>query len=123
MKKLLACMLCLFSTLVCADNREWTDEEKVLGYSLLALTFIDYAQTRYIASNPGFHENNPLLGSHPSLGHVNTHFMLGTGIGYLLFDNNDRYRKDLLMIGTGIETFLVINNAKHGIGLNLKWRI
>ena len=53
MKKLLACMLCLFSTLVCAENREWTDEEKVLGYSLLALTFIDYAQTRYIASNPG----------------------------------------------------------------------
>jgi hypothetical protein len=123
MKRLSALMLLLFCTMLHADNREWTQEEKNWGYALLATTVIDWGQTRYISNNKNFHEDNPFLGSHPSMGRVNTHFALSLPLGYLFFDYNDDYRKDLLKIGTGVELFLVTNNARHGIGMNLKWQM
>jgi len=123
MAKLLALVLCFFCTITYADNREWTNEEKNWGYGLLAMTLIDYQQTKYITKTNGLYELNPFLGHKPSMGSINTHFGLGAPIAYLIFDNADENRKFLLTGATAIEFLIVEHNIKKGIKVNFNFRM
>lgn len=120
MNKLLALVLVLFSTLTWADNRSWSDEEKAWGYTALALTVADWAQTRDLTRrySEGYYERNPVLGKYPSQGRVDTHFVIGGLLTYLIADNLDEYRKPFLQTMSVIELICVGNN----IGLGLKVR-
>ena len=85
-----------------------------------ALIVADWAQTRYIAANPQqFHELSPLLGSHPSVGAVNRHFvgslLVNNAIYYVLPENGKR---NWSLIVTGVEGTLVAHNASIGIRFN-----
>ena len=86
MNKLLALVLVLFSTLTWADNRSWSDEEKAWGYTALALTVADWAQTRDLTRrySEGYYERNPVLGKYPSQGRVDTHFVISGLLTYLM---------------------------------------
>jgi len=97
---------------------DWSDTDSVLlGGALVALT-LDWGQTRTIAKNPElWHENNSMLGAHPSVGNVNKHFavaMLGTiALSYVLPPS---YRQLFLGGLILVETSFVIHN--HGIGIH-----
>lgn len=118
MKRLLLALSLLAATSANAAD-DWTATDKVmLGTAVAAISY-DWAQTRTIARQPDrFHEagNKFFLGSHPSVGRVNTYFVgyiaVTVGIAYVL---PSEYRK--LYLGGVIlyETALVIHN--NGIGI------
>ena len=100
-----------FSQVVSADN--WRT-------SANTLLVVDWLQTRYIADNPDdYHEINPIMGEHPSIGEVNAYF-LGSIIAMNLIGEYalDRSgRKTLYIFITGMETLAVSNNFQLGIKL------
>jgi len=89
-------------------------------FASLGLLGADWAQTRTIAKNPyQWHETNPILGQHPSVGNVNNYFAAAM-LGHTLLANllPPEYRK-LLQYGTiGLEAPVVGKNKfKLGIGM------
>ena len=57
----------------------WTRQDTYREIAALTLRTIDWKTTRDIARNPDkYIEANPLLGDHPSIGKVNTFFVLTT---------------------------------------------
>lgn len=117
-RTLLAISLALAGT--SAQGADWDAADKVLLATALGSLGADWAQTRYIARNPvQFHETNPLLGSHPSVGKVNGYFALaavGTvGISLAL---PPTYRKVFLGGVTLLEMSVVIRNNSIGIGMS-----
>ena len=110
-------LLALFVPLQCVAQTDWTPADKSLLAASTALLIIDWGQTRYIAKNPTrFHELNPILGRHPSIGRVNTYFA-GAIIGnYLLADWLGPTNRKLYLGGiTALETVVVIRNKGIGI--------
>lgn len=89
-----------------------------LGY--LALHGMDWAQTRTIAKSPHqFHETNPFLGEHPSVGKVNNYF-LSTGLMHALLANQlpPELAKIFQYGSMGFEAgFVGKNKFKLGIGM------
>jgi len=116
---------------------EWGKEDTVL----LVLEIIDWGQTRDIATrkyNPPYisdyddseyvyHEKNPLLGKHPSVGRINAHFISSILINYLVakFDNeknNEKFKskpkklhKYWNYFGITMETYMIRRNYNLGI--------
>lgn len=109
----------------------------ILWFLMNAAIVTDWGQTRQIASQytqhtmvynadgsstevfggrPRWREINPLIGSHPSMGRVNTYF-----IGSLLVHNGimialpKKYRPCYAGSVTAIETYFVISNDNIGI--------
>lgn len=98
---------------------EWTDAQVTKAVALATLTAADWAQTRNIASHPvRWHETNPLLGEHPSVGEVDRHFALSAMVGAAaLHALPSRYRDMALNAGLVIEGTCVANNLRLGIGI------
>ena len=121
MNKLLALVLMLVSTLTWADNRSWTPEEKAWLGTAAAVTVADWATTRDLSRryNEGYHENNPILGKHPSTGRVDVHFISVGLLGYVIADNLDQYRKPFLQTWTAVEIYYT--NRNLNIGLKMKF--
>lgn len=99
---------------------EWTRADTYREVAYLALHCADWSQTLTIADNPQkWNETNPILGSHPSRGDVNTYF-IATGllhpvISYVL----PRPWREVWQYGTiGLEVVVVGNNARIGIGFS-----
>lgn len=95
----------------------WTTEQKVWAGVSTALILMDWGQTRYIAKNPHqFHETNPLMGRHPTMGEVNRHFALSMvanlAVASLL---PSKWRTPWLMGVSGMQAHFVIHNKKMGI--------
>lgn len=120
-KKLLATALVCFSTVSLADNRTWTTEEKAWLGTAAAFTVADWATTRDLSRryNEGYHENNPILGKHPSTGRVDLYFISAGLIGYAIADNLDQNRKLFLQGWTAVGIFYV--NRNLNIGLKMKF--
>jgi len=97
-------------------SREWTDQERVMGWSLLALNAIDFKQTSY-AMGHNYHETNPMIGSHPSNAKLAALFLATSITGYYVLDYFDDHRTTLLYIGLGVKAAIVGNHI--GIGLKL----
>lgn len=96
----------------------WTDEQKAMGYALVVATVVDWAQTRYISDHPIFHETNPILGKHPSIGRVNNYFAASLLGGALVMDAlPTEYRTMALKAGLVLEVLVVSNNARIGVGV------
>lgn len=98
---------------------DWTDAQVTKAAALATLTAADWAQTRNIARHPArWHETNPLLGEHPSVGEVDRHFALSAMLGAAaLHALPTRYRDWALNAGLVIEATCVANNLRLGIGI------
>ena len=70
-------LLLLFISPAYAD--EWTTNDTYREITYQGLAAIDWLQTRNIAKNPNYYEQNPILGEYPSVGKVNAYFAI-TGI-------------------------------------------
>lgn len=60
----------------CHATDDWTREDTYRQSAIIALQIVDWGQTRYVAKHPEFHEINPLIGKHPSIGRVNNYFAI-----------------------------------------------
>ena len=114
--------VCVFTFLLCtvrAYADEWDATDKALGAAVATASVIDWAQTRYIATHATtLHENNPVLGLHPSLGYVNTYFVASIIGGALLADYlPSKYRKLFLGGAVLVELYFIGNNKHIGIGM------
>jgi len=99
------------------DQKAWDNLDYVLLGSFVASSFSDWRQTRNIARNPNkYDETNFLLGKNPSIGEVNTHFVLGlagvTAVSVMLSSDN---RKIWLGTITAIKMLSVIHNRNVGV--------
>jgi hypothetical protein len=101
----------------------WTDSKLTNGLMISAnvLMVADWAQTRYIADNPDYHEKGvaqSFIGSRPSSGDVNRYFGASLIVmnlaGYFL----PQKHKDMFYIGVTIyESEYIKSNNKIGIHL------
>jgi hypothetical protein len=104
-----------------ASMWEKTSDKNKLEALYLLLDGMDWAQTRTIAKNPQqYHETNPILGKHPSVGFVNNYFG-AMALGHaLLADKLPPDLAKLFQYGTiGFEAAEVGRNKfKFGIGMS-----
>lgn len=96
---------------------DWSqaDTNRQIGYTVLHMA--DWSQTRYIARHPKeYHEVNPVLGRHPSVGKVNTYFAV-TGLANIWVSGalSPKYRKWWQYFCIGFEGGVVAHNASIGI--------
>lgn len=79
----------------------------------------DYLQTRQIAKNPDrWHETNPALGLHPSVGRVNSYFAI-TGIALYGACESGIGGKWLKYGWIAVSTGAIANNLS--LGIQVKW--
>ena len=115
---LLGC--CVFGTIRAraADSWDAADIQREATYQVLSA--VDWGQTLDIANHSGYHEQNAILGLHPSTGKINTYFaatsLLHAGIAYML---PPELRTPFEYVTIGIEFGAVANNAS--IGLHVKF--
>jgi hypothetical protein len=107
MKKIIISLMlltfCLGNTLTALAADKWTREDIALEFVFGGLLLCDYRQTKYIAEHPEtYYEKNFLLGKHPSVGEVNTHFLssliLHAGITHILPQEYRKYWQGIWII-------------------------
>ncbi len=78
---------------------------------------IDQQQTKYIAEHPElFHELNPILGTHPSVGYVNGYFTVVMIVHPILACAMAQPYRLAFQLGTiGLEEFVTWRNHKIGV--------
>jgi hypothetical protein len=105
----------LFMASLC--HAQWTSEQKTLAGVALVATAIDYGQTRFIAKNTWTqHETNPFMARYPSMGSVNTHFIVLPIAAYLILDNiSSENRTWALRMISAVEIGFVAHNYSLGI--------
>ena len=118
MNKLLWILIVLFlfpGWLYAADP--WTKQDTYREIAALTLRTIDWKTTRDIARNPDrYKEINPLLGDHPSIGKVNTFFVLTTIIHPVISYYLPRdYRTAFQYISIGISGTAATINLWSGL--------
>ena len=114
MKWFIALWLCLLMSDLQAQTKPWTDEEKLLGATALALNAIDFSQTAY-GMRHGYREVNPFLGSHPSQDKIAAAFILTSLLGYYILDECDDQRKTGLYIAIGLKSIAISHNMSIGL--------
>ena len=118
--KVLLLSICIIFLNFSVVNAEWTATDTAFQLAYTTLHVVDWGQTLDIAKNPDkWHETNPILGKHPSIGRVNTYFittLIGhTFISYILPKN---YRRIWQCVWIGIEGGYVAHNYHMGIRVN-----
>lgn len=112
---------CLIAALVAfqapARADDWSAASRTAASAALAGHVLDWGTTRNIVERPGeFHEVNPLLGEHPTMGQVNRHFIVGglavAGIAHVL---PDKWRSRLLTVYAVTELGFAANNMRIGL--------
>lgn len=112
----LAALILLAPSIPHAEARDWTAAEKGLGVAALTLHMIDLGQTRHIAKSGGvFHELNPVIGRHPSVGRVNGYFLASGLLIASLAHFVPEYRKELLMLYVGVQAANTARNFSIGL--------
>lgn len=102
-----------------AKPSEWSEKERQLWHTYLALSTIDTLQTfqlvecqaRPVPCNA--HEQNPIIGPKPSKGEVVALKLVGNAIIYKILDNNSNDREFALKIMTGMQGVVVLNNGLY----------
>jgi hypothetical protein len=132
MKKAIIVIILLSALPAIARAGDWFAPLSKTDMALMAvdtaLLATDWGQTRYIATHPGeYHELNPLLGPHPSVGTVDAHIAAAIPLywltawalppkedhGYKRFIN-----REYLSIAVAVyEGANIGNNARVGIGI------
>ena len=94
----------------------WTREDSYRETIYLTLHIVDYAQTREIARNPNYYEQNMYLGKHPTVSQVDNYFsamaLAHIGVAYLL---PDEWRAPFQYVTIGVEVGAVAHNFSIGI--------
>ncbi|HEX4584804.1 MAG TPA: hypothetical protein VH183_08230 [Burkholderiaceae bacterium] len=98
----------------------WSNADLMRQGIFTAVEIIDWGQTRYLAKHPDrYHEINPFLGQHPSVGRVDTLFSVSlvanAGVTWVL---PARYRPYWQWGRIGIEAGLIAHNARIGIRMD-----
>jgi len=101
-----------------ASRKDWSKEDTYRQVAVTSLMAIDYMQTMEIARDPEkYHENNPILGEHPSEAEVTAYFLMSyavtSGISLMLPDNFRPWWQYLII---GIEGGATANNFSIGLG-------
>ena len=98
-------------------HAEWTPADTKREAIWLGIHAIDWGQTRYIAEHPDkFSERNFILGKHPSVGRVNTYFVLTSALHYWLMRRVEpEVRKMLQWVTIGVGASNVANNYHLGV--------
>lgn len=104
----------------CASAK-WTKEDTYRQAGFVAVTGVDWLQTREIAKSPGkYRETNPILGEHPSLEKVDAYFAVcvaaHTSIAVAL---PPEYRKWWQYVWIGLESYTVGHNFATGLRFGL----
>lgn len=107
----------LVSTQSFADDT-WSTGDTWREVSFQGLLAIDALQTRKIAENPTqWHEQNNLLGIHPTVGAVNRYFIVGAVLhGAISYSLPEKYRSAFQYVLIGVEVGAIANNLSVGIG-------
>lgn len=97
----------------------WSPVDRQREAAYLVLHAIDWGQTLYIADHPDtHHEQNPLLGPHPTRGRVHGYFaataLLHVGLVHVL---PARWRPAVQMLSIAIEAGTVASNWRAGVRL------
>lgn len=118
MRKILLLLAVLCGT---AHAQRWSDDQRTLASMYAAAWAIDWGQTRRIAQEPQrWVERNPVLGTHPSVGRVNTYFCVAPLAGYLVLDRmGSENRTTVLKLLTMVEIATVAGN--HSIGIRMSF--
>lgn len=95
----------------------WSSRDKALEGVFIAVTAIDWLQTRDIARNPDrWTEENSILGQHPSIAEVNTYFAILTISHIALVDIiPSEYRAPFQITTIFIEYHYISSNFSLGI--------
>ena len=112
-------LLAPFRTAQAADD--WSMEERTTFAVSSVLLVADWAQTRQIARNADlFHETNPVLGTHPSMGRVNAYFATALALNYVIGNSLPTGWRRAWFVGVqSVEANVVRHNLS--IGLNLSF--
>lgn len=106
--------LLLVSSSAFADDWSRADSYREAAY--LTLHTMDWAQTRNIARNPAYYEQNSILGKHPSVSQVNQYFAATAALQFAVaYYLPPEYRKAFQYITLGIEFGAVTHNISLGI--------
>ena len=109
--------LLLSSTLFAGDP--WSTKDKVLEGAFVAATVLDWRQTLDIKNHPGLHEQNSILGRHPSNSTVNTYFATSILLHAVVADQlHGKWRTAWQSVWIGLELGTVQRNYALGIRLN-----
>lgn len=113
---LFTCLVELARADFCSKN-EWDTTDKVLLTSAIVADVIDWRQTQQIVKNPTrYHEQNILLGDHPSMGELNRYAIMSIASTVLIADClPSNWRKTYLGTVIAIEVYTIHNN--HNIGI------
>ena len=111
-------LLLLFISPAYAD--EWTTNDTYREIAYQGLAAIDWLQTRNIAKNPSYYEQNSILGEHPSVGRINAYFVI-TGLAHYGISKilTKEYRAPFQYTTIGVEIGAVVHN--YSIGINIKF--
>jgi hypothetical protein len=103
-----------------AHADEWSRADSYREATYLVLHTMDWAQTREIARNPSYYEQNMMLGKHPSVREVDRYFaamaLAHIGVAYLL---PAEWRRPFQYVTIGVELGWVSHN--FSIGLRAKF--
>ena len=99
---------------------EWSKRDYTLQATWTVLHIVDWGQTLDIAKNPDkFHENNPFIGEHPSVGKVNLYMGSGIFINPLITHVlPSKWRPYFQGLSIGVTTGCVVNNYRVGLHVN-----
>jgi hypothetical protein len=113
MKTLIVLLLCLSA---CST---WKTQDILREVAWQTVHVIDWGQTLEIARHPeDYHEINPIMGKHPSVGNVNVYMGLSSighlAVSYVLPPKIRPYWQYLTIVTSGA---CVINNFNIGLGV------
>ena len=104
-------------------RRSWTTSHTALASAFTVMLLVDAAQTRELARRgwPGFREANPLLGSRPSVGQVNTYTALAAASTLTIAAiAPPRLRSWLLGAALALEAVTVGGSVRNGLPLRIR---
>ena len=110
-----------FSTLASA-TQPWSTQDKVLEMGFTASLMMDWGQTRDIkkwSAGSNRHEENPIMGMHPSNATINNYFISSLVLHAIIADQlSGKWRTAWQAAWIGLEVGTVQRNYALGIRLN-----
>lgn len=101
------------------EKHEWSQRDTALQLSYTALHIADWGQTLDIENHPGHFETNPILGSHPTRGEINTYFASTLALHWLIARVLPQKWRNQFQLGTiALEFDVVTDNRSAGIRVN-----
>ena len=105
-------IIIIFITGCSFHPRPWTSTEKTMMFASFGAAYADYQTTHDLLNRNG-HENNPIMGKHPSDEKLVTYMLTSQIIATVLAHYFPKYRKALLGGKTILNGSLAIHNSQE----------